>query len=98
MKPPPEICPQCGTEVPRNARACPECGSDYETGWSERADAQRLGLPDDEFDYDEFVKEEFGGGESRRTVRPRGIRWLWWIVAIFLLGSFIWFWLASLSR
>jgi len=46
--------------VPDEARACPECGSDEQTGWSDRAQAQRLGLPDDEFDYDEFVKEEFG--------------------------------------
>lgn len=77
---PPEICPQCGTEVPRNALACPECGSDYETGWSEEADAQRLGLPDDKFDYDEFVKEEFG--DEKSEIRPRGISSLWWIVAI----------------
>ena len=77
---PPEICPQCGTEVPRKALACPECGSDYETGWSEEADAQRLGLPDDKFDYDEFVKEEFG--EEKKEIRPKGISPLWWIVAI----------------
>ena len=63
---PPEICPQCGTEVPRKALACPECGSDYETGWSADADAQRLGLPDDKFDHDEFVKEEFG--EEKKEV------------------------------
>jgi hypothetical protein len=83
VRAPPEICPQCGAEVPRKALACPECGSDYETGWNEDADAQRLGLPDDEFDYDEFVKEEFGG--ERKELRPRGISAGWWIVAIALL-------------
>ena len=57
---PPEVCPNCGAEVPRNAKACPECGSDENTGWSETAYASNLGLPDEEFDYDEFVKEEFG--------------------------------------
>ena len=98
MKPPPEICPQCGAEVPSNARACPECGSDEETGWSDRADAQRLGLPDDEFNYDEFVKEEFGDKDPRRDIRPRGIGWLWWVVAIVLLGLFMWFWLGGLAR
>jgi uncharacterized membrane protein YvbJ len=87
VKPPPEICPQCGAEVPEKARCCPECGSDYETGWSEEATGQRLGLPDEEFDYDEFVKEEFG--EEKRELRPRGIAPLWWIVAIGLVLAFI---------
>ena len=84
--------------MPPNARACPECGSDEETGWSDRADAQRLGLPDDEFNYDEFVKDEFGANDRRREVRPRGIAWLWWIVAIVLIGLFLWFLLRGLGR
>jgi len=78
----PEICPNCGAEVPPKARACPECGADEETGWSERAAAQRLGLPDDEFNYNEFVKEEFGG--AKRPARPP-IGWFWWVVALVLL-------------
>ena len=77
--------------MPEKARACPECGSDYETGWSDRAGAQRLGLPDDEFDYDEFVKEEFGGDARRPAIRPPGISWLWWVVAVLLLVAFAWF-------
>lgn len=76
---PPEICPNCGAFVPEDALACPDCGSDYETGWSERAYAQRLDLPDDEFDYDEFVKEEFGNKEKPRF---RKFGALWIIVAI----------------
>ena len=68
--------------MPAKARACPECGADEKTGWSERAAAQRLGLPDDEFDYDEFVEEEFGN--RKQPVRPP-IGWLWWIVAVGLL-------------
>jgi predicted nucleic acid-binding Zn ribbon protein len=87
-RPPPEICPQCGTEVPPKALACPECGSDYETGWSEEADAQRLDLPDDKFDYDEFVKEEFA--EEKKEIRPPGISPLWWIVAIVVVVVMIW--------
>jgi len=79
---PPEICPQCGAEVPPNARACPECGSDEETGWSEKARAEQLGLPDEDFDYEEFVKEEFG---PQKKIRPRGISWLWWTVAVILV-------------
>lgn len=94
----PEICPHCGAEVPRNARACPECGSDEKTGWSENAQGQRLGLPDEEFNYDEFVKEEFGSERQRPQVRPRGIPWLWWAVALALVVIFIFFFAGSLFR
>lgn len=78
----PEICPNCGADVPPKARACPECGADEKTGWSEKAAAERLGLPDDEFDYDEFVKEEFG--DKKQPTRPP-IGWFWWVVAVGLL-------------
>jgi len=30
-------CPHCGAEVPQGALACPACGSDEETGWSDAA-------------------------------------------------------------
>ena len=84
---PPEMCPNCGAMVPPKARACPECGADEETGWSDRATAQRLDLPDDEFDYDEFVREEFGQQEPER-LRPRGASWFWWLIAVLLLAAF----------
>ena len=87
----PEYCPQCGAEVPPNARACPECGSDETTGWSEKASGQRLDLPDNEFDYDEFVKEEFGE-QSSPAVRPRGISWFWWAAGIVLLLALLSLW------
>ena len=88
----PEVCPNCGADVPPKARACPECGADEETGWSERARAQELGLPDDEFDYDEFVKNEFGDAQQKPNLRPDGIAPLWWVVAIVLVIIFaFWF-------
>ncbi|MCP4373978.1 MAG: zinc-ribbon domain-containing protein, partial [Deltaproteobacteria bacterium] len=37
-------CPNCGAEVPSKARACPECGSDENTGWSEETMYDDLGL------------------------------------------------------
>ena len=83
----PEVCPNCGAEVPRNAKACPECGSDEKTGWSEKAYADNLNLPDEEFDYDNFVKEEFGGTQAK----PRGISWIWWVVAMLLVLLFLFF-------
>ena len=82
-----EVCPSCGAEVPRNAKACPKCGSDETTGWSDKAYADNLGLPDKEFDYDQFVKEEFGAGRAK----PRGIHWLWWLTALLLISAFLFF-------
>lgn len=57
---------------------------DQSTGWSERAETSHLGLPDEEFDYDEFVRREF---EPERQ-RPRGAGWLWAAVAAVLLIAF----------
>ncbi len=62
----PETCPNCGADVPRNARACPECGACEKTGWSESAETDGLEIPDESFDYDDFVKREFEqGGEPK---------------------------------
>ena len=85
---PPEVCPVCGENVPPRALACPECGADHNSGWKADADySGELGLPDEEFDYDEFVKEEFGGGSDRGRLKP-----IWWITAIVLLvGGAIWY-------
>jgi len=82
---PPEICPNCGAEVPPRAKACPACGSDENTGWSEEARTSGLDLPDDRFDYGEFVQREFGG----KAPKPRGLSWFWWLVAVLLLGAIV---------
>lgn len=81
----PEICPNCGADVPPGAKSCPGCGSDEKTGWSDSAYASNLGIPEENFDYNEFVKEEFGAGR----VKPRGIHWLWWATALVLVGLFL---------
>ena len=80
----PDSCPNCGADVPRNAKACPECGADEKTGWSDTAYAGRLGLPEEEFDYEEFAREEFGSHRAK----PHGIRWVWWITALLLILLF----------
>ena len=85
----PETCPNCGADVPRGAKACPECGSDEETGWSESANEGNLDLPSEEFDYDRFVKKEFG----KSGPKPHGIAWFWWVVAIVLVAVFLLVWL-----
>ena len=83
---PPDTCPNCGADVPRHARACPECGSDDQTGWSDRARVDHLGLPDDDFDHDAFVREEFGSERAK----PRGLAWYWWLVALLMVALFLW--------
>ena len=85
MPKPPEICPNCGVAVPPNAKACPGCGSDEQTGWSEAAAAADLGLPDESFDYDRFVEEEFG----EHRPQPRAVAWGWWMVALLVLALFL---------
>lgn len=80
-------CPHCGAEVPRGARSCPECGSDEKTGWAEDADKWGADIPtgygeEDEFDYDEFIRREFGRG---RKLSTKG--WIILIVtALLMLG------------
>ena len=75
--------------MPPKARACPECGADEETGWSEAARTDGLDLPDQKFDYDDFVKREFG---SKSPV-PRGIHWFWWAIALAAVAAFLAYWL-----
>jgi hypothetical protein len=81
----PDTCPNCGADLPANAKVCRECGSDEETGWSEQTRSDGLGLPDEDFDHDDFVKREFGEGKPV----PRGIHWLWWLVALALVILFL---------
>lgn len=80
----PKVCPVCGEDVPRGALACPECGADHKSGWREDTDTyDAVDLPDEDFNYDEFVKQEFGS-----SGRP-AIKMVWWIAAIILLAAFI---------
>jgi uncharacterized membrane protein YvbJ len=85
--PAPDVCPNCGAEVPPDAKACPECGSDEQTGWSEQARYDSLDLPDEDFDYNEFVKREFG--DDKRSSLPRGDHWFWWAVGILLAVALV---------
>lgn len=81
----PDFCPQCGGEVPENASACPECGSDEQTGWSEQARYDALDLPNQEFDYGDFVAREFGAGRARSPHRA----WVWWVAVGLMLAALL---------
>jgi hypothetical protein len=82
----PDTCPNCGADVPAGAKACPACGADEHTGWSEEAYASSLDLPDDSFDYDQFVQNEF---HPQKKPIPHGIHWFWWLVAIVVAAAFV---------
>ena len=86
---PPDTCPHCGADVPANAKACPECGSDERTGWSEQAQIDGLDLPQEDFDYEDFIQQEF---EAKRPA-PRGIHWFWWFIAIIVVVILLAIWL-----
>lgn len=78
---PPDVCPVCGEDVPGGALACPGCGADHNSGWRENADIyDGLDLPEDDFDHDEFVRQEFGS-----SLKPAGMKTIWWITAILVI-------------
>jgi hypothetical protein len=83
-------CPHCGATIKSSAKACPQCGSDEQTGWSDNTYLDGIDVGDD-VDYDEMVAREFGGG---RAATP------WWrswkalvaalIALLFVFGYLRW--------
>jgi hypothetical protein len=67
-------CPHCGAAVPSDASACPECGSDEETGWSESAA------------YGFFYDDEPEASPPRSTTWTKP---LMAVLAILVLSSFL---------
>ena len=78
---PPGQCPACGEWIPRNAAECDCCGASAASNWQAESDVyDGLNLPDEDFDYDEFVEKEFGKGG-----KPESRRRFWWWVAVLLV-------------
>ena len=71
------ICPNCGEPLDEDARVCPFCGSDDETGWRPDADDFAFELPDDD---DPF------GPEITEPVHPRS--WPGVLLVAFALAVF----------
>jgi hypothetical protein len=73
--------PQLRRRSPPQGRACPECGADEAYRLVGGGGRDGLDLPDENFDYDDFVKREFGEQEPGAS---RESHWFWWVVALAL--------------
>lgn len=88
-------CPFCGCEV-RVGEPCPGCRKPsrrrksravvpQRKPWEQEPGADGLDLPDDEFDYNDFVAREFG----RAPHKSVGIKWYWWLLGLVALAAMI---------
>ena len=93
------LCPECGAEVPVGSKGCQACGprkiakrmrrkkmARKPKPWEQDSTYDGLGLPDDDFDYEDYVEREFGGKPHKRI----GIAWYWWLTAVALIGVMLW--------
>ncbi len=77
-------CPGCGQVLSPNAKGCSKCGAGVKS-WSHNENYDGLDLPEGEdFDYEEFVKSEFG--ESK--IKPKNLSWFWWIAGVLVAIAF----------
>ena len=67
-----DYCPNCGAEFRAGKLACPECGSDAQTGWkdAEEIEYQSVEIPD-------YLGDEF-------DEKPRGMGRPWTLVGLVL--------------
>ena len=93
------LCPTCGDEV-SVGMACPGCGPGRKSrkrkkdvqipvrqrSWEQDEACDGLDLPDEEFDYDDFVAREFGPGTMSRAT---GVKWYWWVTAVALTAILV---------
>ena len=88
------LCPTCGSEV-KVGSSCPGCvpkrskrkrqvgvGPKKRKHWEQEAIYDGSDIPDDEFEYEEFIEREF----SNKPHRTIGIKWYWWVTAFILAG------------
>lgn len=91
MPPSDFTCPACGEDVHPNSNSCPNCGTKPEGGWASGGEIidgnLDLDLPDEDFDYEEFIAREFdaGGRPRESTLLPK----IWLITALALLGAIL---------
>ena len=90
------MCPTCGSEV-QVGSPCPGCApkpkrrrkkvaAGRRKAWEQEASSDGLDIPEEPFDYEEFVQREFG-----TKSRPhRSVKWYWWATAAGLAVLLAW--------
>lgn len=80
-------CPFCDREV-RVGAPCPGCAKKNKPSrkpWEQERSADGLDLPDEDFEYDDFIAREFGKAPHRRI----GVKWYWWLLGVLILAGMI---------
>lgn len=91
------ICPGCGLELKVGISGCPKCrpkpkrrkkpkAKQARQSWEQDPSYDGLDLPDEDFDYDEYVAREFGNQPHKKL----GIAWYWWVTGMVLLIVMFW--------
>ncbi len=84
------ICPFCESEV-RVGTLCAKCkkadakSKKGKRSWEQDESSDGLDLPDEDFDYNDFVAREFGSAPHRQS----GQKWYWWLLAIAALAAMV---------
>lgn len=55
-------------------------------GWEQTEGSEWLDLPDEAFDYDDFIAQELGNKGRGDVIR---IRWYWWVTAVLLITTLV---------
>jgi hypothetical protein len=76
---PPEECANCGAAIPRDARACPECGADERTGWRESSVYDGLELPDSAY-----------ADDDPPPAKSRTRSWIPVVITVLLIVVLVW--------
>jgi hypothetical protein len=80
-------CAVCSNSAKSNRKKQPRKKKPVKKSWEQDEIYDGLDLPDDDFDYDKFVEDEFGNSDQAPH-RKIGIAWYWWVTALIL--SVIW--------
>lgn len=89
-------CPTCGDEVRVGSAGCRKCRPESagpqdreKAGGAEGEWPDGLDLPEaeEEFDYEEWKKREFG---SAAKVKPHHLPWKYWLAGVLLLLAMTW--------
>ena len=82
------VCPFCGSDV-QVGKSCPGCAKTAKKPrrrlWQQDKSKGGLDLPDDDFDYEKFVANEFGKAPHREL----GVKWYWWLLGVALLVAML---------